>query len=53
MSIIDHKCPEPLLEQVRILPLGQVELGIQGDCFDPVAGRSKSAQWSISPKIER
>src|SRR5271154_147668 len=36
MSVVDHKGPQPLLEQVRILPLGQMELGVQGNGFDPV-----------------
>src|ERR1700722_14365218 len=36
MSVVDHKYPEPLLEQVRILPLRQVKLAVQGDCFDSV-----------------
>ena len=36
MSIVDHERPQPLLEQVRILPLRQVELGVQGGGFDSV-----------------
>ena len=36
MSVVDHERPQPPLEQVGILSLRQVELGVQGGRFDPV-----------------
>ena len=36
VSVVDHERPQPPLEQVGILSLRQVELGVQGGRFDPV-----------------
>ena len=53
MRIIDDERPQPLLEQVRILALRQVELGVQGSGFDPVVAVAGPLDGRISPKIDR
>src|SRR5271157_4474506 len=48
MSVVDHKRSQPLLEQVRILPPREVELGIQGGRFDPVVAVADSLNGDLA-----
>jgi len=48
MSVVDHKRSQPLLEQVRILPPREVQLGIQGGRFDPVVAVADSLNGDLA-----
>ena len=46
MRVVDDECPEPLLEQVRILPPRQVETGVEYYDIDASTGELR---YDVSP----